>query len=118
MNRVGLGVDVHQFAEGRKCILGGVDIPHPRGLKGHSDADVLVHAVMDALLGAVGERDIGHFFPDTDVKWRNADSLKMLEVVCKILAEKNAEIQNVDATKMWMRRSSLKNQSCRLIWLK
>jgi 2-C-methyl-D-erythritol 2,4-cyclodiphosphate synthase len=98
MTRVGLGVDVHQFAEGRKCILGGVDIPHSRGLKGHSDADVIVHAVMDALLGAVGERDIGHFFPDTDAKWRNADSLKMLDVVCKVLAEKKAKIQNVDAT--------------------
>lgn len=98
MIRVGLGVDVHQFAKGRKCILGGVDIPHSRGLKGHSDADALVHAVMDALLGAVGERDIGYFFPDTDVQWKNADSLKMLEMVRKVLKRKHVQIQNVDAT--------------------
>ena len=85
MIKVGLGVDIHSFEEGRPCVLGGVQIPHPRGLKGHSDADALVHAVMDALLGTMGERDIGHFFPDTDAKWKNADSLKMLDVVRGVL---------------------------------
>ncbi len=98
MIKVGMGVDIHQFAKGRKCILGGVHIPHPRGLKGHSDADALVHAVMDALLGTIGERDIGHFFPDTDAKWKNADSLKMLGMVQGILKKKKAVIHNVDIT--------------------
>lgn len=98
MIKVGLGVDVHAFETGRPCILGGVNIPHPRGLKGHSDADALVHAIMDALLGAAGERDIGHFFPDTDAKWKDADSLRMLGMVREVLAKKNATIHNVDAT--------------------
>jgi 2-C-methyl-D-erythritol 2,4-cyclodiphosphate synthase len=98
MTKVGLGVDVHAFEAGRPCILGGVNIPHPRGLKGHSDADALVHAIMDALLGAAGERDIGHFFPDTDPKWEGADSLGMLERVREVLAAKKAVIHNVDAT--------------------
>ncbi len=98
MIKVGLGVDIHSFEEGRRCIIGGVPIPHPLGLKGHSDADVLVHAVMDALLGAAGERDIGHFFPDTDSRWKNADSLAMLALVREMLEKKNAMIQNVDAT--------------------
>lgn len=98
MIRVGLGVDVHQFEEGRKCILGGVHIPHPRGLKGHSDADALVHAIMDALLGAIGERDIGHLFPDTDNKWKDADSIKMLAMVGEVLKAKHASINNIDAT--------------------
>jgi len=98
MIKVGMGVDVHAFEEGRKCILGGVHIPHPRGLKGHSDADALTHAVMDALLGAVGERDIGHFFPDTDAKWKDADSLKMLGLVQQVLEKKKAKIGNIDTT--------------------
>jgi 2-C-methyl-D-erythritol 2,4-cyclodiphosphate synthase len=98
MIRVGMGVDVHQFEEGRKCILGGVHIPHPQGLKGHSDADALVHAVMDALLGAIGERDIGHFFPDTDKKWKDADSIKMLKMVSEVLQKKKATIHNIDVT--------------------
>ncbi len=93
-----MGVDVHAFEDGRRCILGGVHIPHPRGLKGHSDADALTHAVMDALLGAVGERDIGHFFPDTDEKWKDANSIRMLELVQKVLSQKKAVIHNVDAT--------------------
>ena len=93
-----MGVDIHSFEEGRRCILGGVHIRHSRGLKGHSDADALVHAVMDALLGAVGERDIGHFFPDTDAKWKNADSLKMLEVVRGVLEKQRAAVHNVDVT--------------------
>jgi len=98
MIKVGMGVDIHSFEEGRRCILGGVHIRHSRGFKGHSDADALVHAVMDALLGAVGERDIGHFFPDTDAKWKNADSLKMLEVVRGVLEKKRVSVHNVDVT--------------------
>lgn len=98
MIRIGFGVDIHPFDEGRRCILGGVHIPHSRGLKGHSDADALTHAVMDALLGAVGERDIGHFFPDRDVRWKDADSLKMLEIVREVLERKKATIHNVDVT--------------------
>jgi 2-C-methyl-D-erythritol 2,4-cyclodiphosphate synthase len=98
MIKVGFGVDIHQFEKGRRCVLGGVEIPHHSGLKGHSDADALVHAVMDALLGTIGERDIGHFFPDTDNKWKDADSLKMLEMVREVLAKKNAKIHNVDIT--------------------
>ena len=98
MIKVGLGVDIHSFEEGRPCILGGVHIPHPRGLKGHSDADALIHAVMDALLGAIGERDIGHFFPDDDSKWKDADSLKMLAIVQKLLEQKKVEIHNIDIT--------------------
>jgi 2-C-methyl-D-erythritol 2,4-cyclodiphosphate synthase len=96
MIKVGLGVDVHQFADGRPCILGGVEIPHTKGLKGHSDADALVHAVMDALLGAVGEKDIGHFFPDKDPKWKDASSLKMLGLVQLVLERKKGVIQNID----------------------
>lgn len=98
MIKVGLGVDIHQFVEGRRCILGGVHIPHPRGLKGHSDADAVVHAVMDALLGTLGERDIGHFFPDTDAKWKDADSLVMLGLVRQVMERKQATLHNVDIT--------------------
>lgn len=98
MIKIGLGVDVHAFEEGRRCVLGGVHIPHPRGLKGHSDADVLTHAVMDALLGAMGERDIGHFFPDTEAKWKDADSIQMLGMVRELLKKKKAMVHNVDVT--------------------
>ncbi len=98
MIKIGLGVDIHPFVEGRPCILGGVHIPHPRGLKGHSDADALIHALIDALLGALGERDIGHFFPDTDAQWKNADSLKMLTVIHGILEKKKSVIHNLDIT--------------------
>ncbi len=98
MIKVGLGVDIHAFEEGRPCILGGVRIPHPRGLKGHSDADVITHAIMDALLGAAGERDIGHLFPNTDDRWKDADSVRMLEIVRETLEKKKAAIHNVDAT--------------------
>lgn len=98
MIKVGLGVDIHQFVEGRRCILGGVHIPYPRGLKGHSDADAVVHAVMDALLGTLGERDIGHFFPDTDAKWKDADSLVMLGMVQQVMERKQAALHNVDIT--------------------
>ena len=98
MIKVGMGVDVHAFEKGRRCVLGGVEIPHTHGLKGHSDADALVHAVMDALLGAVGESDIGCFFPDTDKKWKDADSIKMLGLVAEILQKKKCVIHNLDTT--------------------
>ena len=96
--RIGHGYDVHRLAEGRKLILGGVDIPWERGLLGHSDADVLTHAVMDALLGAAGLGDIGTHFPDSDPAYAGADSLKLLEHVAKLLGEQGFSIKNVDAT--------------------
>ena len=96
--RIGQGYDVHRLAEGRKLILGGVDIPWERGLLGHSDADVLTHAVMDALLGAAGLGDIGTHFPDSDPASAGADSLKLLEHVAKLLGERGFSIKNVDAT--------------------
>src|ERR1041384_6358328 len=96
--RCGIGYDVHRIAEGRKLILGGVEIPHTLGLEGHSDADVLSHAIADALLGAVGERDIGHHFPNTDESIRGISSLEILYRVGEILAKKNCRVINVDAT--------------------
>lgn len=96
--RIGHGYDVHRLAEGRKLILGGVDIPWEKGLLGHSDADVLTHAVMDALLGAAGLGDIGKHFPDTDPSYAGADSLKLLEHVVKLLGERGFAVGNVDAT--------------------
>ena len=96
--RIGQGYDVHRLAEGRKLILGGVDIPWERGLLGHSDADVLTHAVMDALLGAAGLGDIGTHFPDSDPAYAGADSLKLLEHVAKLLRERGFSVKNVDAT--------------------
>jgi len=96
--RVGLGYDVHKLVEGRDLILGGVNIPYEKGLLGHSDADVLVHAIMDALLGAVALGDIGTHFPDTDPAYKGADSLKLLEHVGKILDEHLYVIENIDAT--------------------
>ena len=98
MTRVGIGYDVHRLVEGRKLILGGVDIAHPRGLDGHSDADVLCHAIADALLGAVGEPDIGHFFPPGDESIRGISSLEILRRVEQILAAQGARINNIDAT--------------------
>ena len=95
--RTGLGMDVHAFAEGRKLILGGVDIPHSRGLLGHSDADVLAHAIADALLGAVRGGDIGKLFPDTDPAYKDADSLKLLAVVAGFVRERGFEIVDVDS---------------------
>lgn len=97
-HRVGSGYDVHQLGEGRKLILGGVDIPFMKGLVGHSDADVLIHAIMDALLGAAGLKDIGTYFPDTDGKFKNISSLILLEKVRQILIENSCRIINVDAT--------------------
>ena len=96
--RIGHGYDVHRLEEGRKLILGGVDIPWERGLLGHSDADVLVHAVMDALLGAAGLGDIGKHFPDADPAYAGADSLKLLEHVTGLLRERSFAVGNVDAT--------------------
>ncbi len=96
--RVGHGYDVHRLAEGRKLILGGVDIPWERGLLGHSDADVLTHAVMDALLGAAGLGDIGTHFPDTDPAYAGADSMKLLAHVVELLREQGFSVGNVDAT--------------------
>ena len=96
--RIGHGYDVHRLAEGRKLILGGVDIPWERGLLGHSDADVLTHAVMDALLGAAGLGDIGKHFPDTDAAYAGADSLELLARVTALMGEKGFSVGNVDAT--------------------
>lgn len=96
--RIGHGYDVHRLTEGRPLILGGIHIPYERGLLGHSDADVLAHAVMDALLGAAALGDIGGLFPDSDERLRGADSLRLLEQVTALLAENGWEIGNVDAT--------------------
>lgn len=96
--RIGHGYDVHKLVEGRKCIIGGVDIPSPVGLLGHSDADVLLHAISDAILGSVAMGDIGKLFPDTDDKWKGADSLKLLEEVVKQVNEKGYRIVNIDST--------------------
>ena len=98
MVRTGLGVDTHAFAPGRPLILGGVDIPHEQGLAGHSDADVLTHAVIDALLGAAGLGDIGEHFPDTDPRFKDADSVLLLRSIVAYLAERGFAIGNVDAT--------------------
>ncbi|MBQ9365917.1 MAG: 2-C-methyl-D-erythritol 2,4-cyclodiphosphate synthase [Schwartzia sp.] len=98
MTRFGMGYDVHRLAAGRKLILGGVDIPYEKGLLGHSDADVLLHAIADALLGAAALGDIGKHFPDTEEKWKGADSRMLLGEVARIVREKGYEIGNVDAT--------------------
>jgi 2-C-methyl-D-erythritol 2,4-cyclodiphosphate synthase len=96
--RIGHGYDVHRFAENRKLILGGVDVPHDCGLLGHSDADVLLHAVCDALLGALAEGDIGRHFPDNDEKYRGASSLKLLGKCVDIMRGRSYLLQNLDAT--------------------
>ena len=96
--RVGIGYDVHRLVEGRKLILGGVEIPHTLGLLGHSDADVLLHAIMDALLGAAALGDIGQHFPDTDPAYEGADSLKLLSHVGELLNQNGYAIENIDAT--------------------
>lgn len=98
MTRFGMGYDVHQLVENRKLIIGGVDIPYEKGLLGHSDADVLLHAISDALLGAAALGDIGKHFPDTAPRYKGADSLKLLEEVGNLLAEKGYVVGNVDAT--------------------
>ena len=96
--RIGHGYDVHKLVEGRDLILGGVKIPFEKGLLGHSDADVLLHAVTDALLGAAGLRDIGYHFPDTDPAYKGADSLELLRIVGQKVAEKGYRVSNVDVT--------------------
>lgn len=96
--RTGIGFDTHRLVEGRKLVLGGVEIAHTLGLLGHSDADVLTHAIMDALLGAIADGDIGQHFPDTDPTWEDADSLKLLGAVTARLRAQGWEVVNVDAT--------------------
>ena len=96
--RVGFGYDVHKLDEDRKLILGGVEIPYEKGLLGHSDADVVTHALMDALLGAAALGDIGKHFPDTDPEYKGANSIKLLEYVVKLLEDKGYKINNVDCT--------------------
>lgn len=98
MIRVGQGFDVHQLAEGRPCIIGGVNIPYEKGLLGHSDADVLLHAISDAILGALGLGDIGKHFPDTDAAFKDADSLKLLERVWDLAKERGYKLGNADST--------------------
>ena len=96
--RTGIGYDSHRFAEGRPLILGGVEIPSDRGLAGHSDADALTHAIIDALLGAAGLGDIGQHFPDTDERWRDADSMELLAEVCSFLEDHGWTVVHLDAT--------------------
>ncbi|MBS3995325.1 MAG: 2-C-methyl-D-erythritol 2,4-cyclodiphosphate synthase [Alkaliphilus sp.] len=98
MIRVGIGYDVHKLVEGRQLIIGGVDIPFNKGLLGHSDADVLLHAIKDALLGAAALGDIGKHFPDTDLKYKGISSIKLLEEVNDMIRRKGYEVNNVDAT--------------------
>ena len=98
MVHTGIGYDVHPLVPGRKLVLGGVEIPHARGLDGHSDADALMHAICDAVLGALGEEDIGHFFPNTDPRWRGVPSKVFLEEAARQAARRGARIVNVDAT--------------------
>jgi 2-C-methyl-D-erythritol 2,4-cyclodiphosphate synthase len=98
MVHVGIGYDVHQLVAGRKLIIGGVEIPHPKGLDGHSDADVLMHAICDAVLGALGEVDIGHFFPNTDPRWKGAPSKVFLQEAARQAKTRLARIVNIDAT--------------------
>lgn len=98
MFRIGQGYDVHKFAKNRELILGGIKIPFELGLEGHSDADVLTHAIMDALIGALALGDIGKFFPDTDPKYKNADSILLLREILQVVSEKGYKIINLDAT--------------------
>ena len=98
MVHVGIGYDVHQLIAGRKLILGGVEIPHTKGLDGHSDADALMHAICDAVLGALGEEDIGHFFPNTDPRWKGAPSKVFLQEAARQVTFKQGKIVNIDAT--------------------
>jgi 2-C-methyl-D-erythritol 2,4-cyclodiphosphate synthase len=98
MSLVGIGYDSHRLAAGHRLVIGGVEIPHERGLEGHSDADVLAHAITDALLGAAGLGDIGEHFPDTDERWRDANSLELLTAVVAMVAAGGLRIVNVDCT--------------------
>lgn len=98
MFRVGIGYDVHRLSQGRPLVLGGVEIPFEKGLDGHSDADVLMHAICDAILGALGESDIGHFFPNTDVRWKDSPSRVFLEEAARQVQKKKMVFCNIDAT--------------------
>ncbi|GBU24624.1 2-C-methyl-D-erythritol 2,4-cyclodiphosphate synthase [Fibrobacteria bacterium R8-3-H12] len=100
MNRIGIGFDVHKLVEGRKCIIGGVEIPHSKGLLGHSDADVLTHSICDALLGAAGLGDIGTYFPDNDPKFKDIDSQILLKQVKDEISKLGFEIENIDSIVM------------------
>ena len=112
--RIGHGYDVHRFVEGRPLILGGVTIPYELGLLGHSDADVLLHALMDALLGAAGLRDIGYHFPDTDMRYKGADSRQLLREVAKKIAAAGYRVGNIDVT-MIAQRPKLKDHIPRMM---
>ena len=96
--RIGQGIDIHPFEEGKRCVLGGVEIPHHRGLKGHSDADALLHALVDAFLGATGRSDIGTLFPNTDPQWKNMDSCVFLEKVWNEIRSEGWAVSNIDCT--------------------
>ncbi|MCE0484199.1 MAG: 2-C-methyl-D-erythritol 2,4-cyclodiphosphate synthase [Methylacidiphilales bacterium] len=98
MNRVGIGYDVHPLVEGRKLFLGGIELAHHKGLEGHSDADVLIHALADAILGALGAGDIGHHFPNTDERWRGVSSLIFLREIRALLEKRGAVLENIDAS--------------------
>lgn len=95
--RTGIGIDAHRFAAGRQLVLGGMAIDHPMGLEGHSDADVLSHAIADALLGAAGLEDIGHYFPDTDAEYKDISSLEILRRVMELVRKSGCEVGNIDA---------------------
>ena len=124
MNRVGIGYDVHRFKEGRKLVIGGVQIPYDKGLDGHSDADVLAHAIADALLGAVGEADIGKHFPVNDPRWDGIDSMVILEQVGKIVRRDGAQIVNIDASviaeapKMAPHIAAMKNRIAEALYIR
>ena len=111
--RIGHGYDVHRLVKGRKLILGGVNVNHDLGRLGHSDADVLVHAIIDSLLGAAALGDIGVLFPDTDEKYKNADSIELLKKVCRILEEKSFKIVNIDST-IIAQKPKLKEHICKM----
>ncbi len=96
--RIGMGYDIHKLCEGRNLVLGGVKIPYDKGLLGHSDADVLIHAIIDAILGSVALRDIGYHFPDTDEKYKNANSIALLKEALKMLKDEGYKIVNIDST--------------------
>ncbi len=121
MFRVGQGFDVHQFAEGRPCIIGGVDIPYEKGLLGHSDADVLLHTIADACLGAIGEGDIGKHFPDTDPSFKDADSERLLAHVWQLVGERGYKLGNLDCTviaqapKMAPYIEAIRSNICRIL---
>lgn len=96
--KIGFGYDVHKFSAGRKLVLGGVNIPHTKGLIGHSDADVLIHSICDSLLGAAGLKDIGHYFPNTEPEWKGASSLVLLRKCGSLIRKKKLKVGNIDST--------------------